>query len=252
MIFFNDIFPHFISIKFSGAFYTIKLISNLRVVSLNTNYCPKENFWLIINSTDPNKQLEWLGNVLQLSEDNNEKVRESYAFRLIYEEFCYNNINQKFKVHIIGHIDPSKCLESWSKNYYRIINRYESTIAGQFFGHTHKDEIKIYYDLNNKTRPVSVAYLAGSVTTASYLNPSYRIYTVDGVYDESSYHVLDHRTVYLNLTDANYYNVTKWRDEYSVKKDLGLTGLYPDDWDSLVNKLLLDLDGLLASKIYRY
>ena len=51
------------------------LNSKLRLVSLNTNYCPKENFWLIINSTDPLGQLEWLGKVLQYSEDNNEKVK---------------------------------------------------------------------------------------------------------------------------------------------------------------------------------
>jgi sphingomyelin phosphodiesterase len=45
-----------------------------RLISLNTNYCPKENFWLIINSTDPLGQLEWLSRTLQESEDKNEKV----------------------------------------------------------------------------------------------------------------------------------------------------------------------------------
>lgn len=81
-------------------------------------------------------------------------------------------------MHIIGHIDPSKCLNSWSRNYYAIVNRYESTITGQFFGHTHKDEIKIFYDMVNTSRPVGVAYIAPSVTTESYLNPSYRVYKI--------------------------------------------------------------------------
>ena len=51
-----------------------KLCFCTRLISLNTNYCPKENFWLIINSTDPLGQLEWLSKTLQDSEDNNEKV----------------------------------------------------------------------------------------------------------------------------------------------------------------------------------
>ena len=59
----------------SGAFYTIKLFDKLRLISLNTNYCPKENFWLFINSTDPLDQLKWLSETLQKSEDNGEIVK---------------------------------------------------------------------------------------------------------------------------------------------------------------------------------
>ncbi len=109
--------------------------------------CPSLNFWLFINTTDPLGQLQWLANLLQHSEDNNEKV------------------------HIIGHIDPNGCLSSWSSNYYRIINRYENIIRGQFFGHTHFDEFELFYDLNNTTRATNIAYLAPSVTTQSFMNP---------------------------------------------------------------------------------
>jgi sphingomyelin phosphodiesterase len=169
------------------------LLPKLKLISLNTNYCPKENFWLFINSTDPLGQLQWLANTLQEAEDNDEKV------------------------HIIGHIHPFNCLDSWSKNYYKIVNRYESTIVAQIFGHSHKDEFRLTYDLNNKTRPTTVAYLAPSVTTSSYLNPGYRVYLVDGSYKKPSFRVLDYYNVYLNLTEANIYNQTKWRFEYSAK-----------------------------------
>nr|DBA32293.1 TPA: hypothetical protein GDO54_000096 [Pyxicephalus adspersus] len=80
-------------------FYTVKIGSGLRLVSLNMNYCSTDNFWLLINFTDPAGQLQWLVNVLQEAENNHEKV------------------------HIIGHIPPGLCLKSWSWNYYRIINR---------------------------------------------------------------------------------------------------------------------------------
>ncbi len=46
----------------------------LRVVSLNMNFCARENFWLMVNSTDPANQLQWLVHILQASEDKGEKV----------------------------------------------------------------------------------------------------------------------------------------------------------------------------------
>jgi sphingomyelin phosphodiesterase len=157
------------------------------------NYCPLLNFWLFINSTDPLGQLKWLANTLQESESKGEKV------------------------HLIGHIHPSGCMESWSLNYYRIVNRYESTIVGQFFGHTHKDQFELFYDLNNYSRPVGMAYITGSVTTFSLVNPGYRIYVVDGNYSQSTWQVLDHENYITNLTEANLIGKPVWKKEYSAK-----------------------------------
>ncbi len=50
-------------------------------------------------------------------------------------------------------------------------SRYESTITGQFFGHTHVDEFQMFYDEDTLTRPLSVAFIAPSVTTYVNLNP---------------------------------------------------------------------------------
>lgn len=50
----------------------------LRVVSLNMNFCARENFWLLVNSTDPGNQLQWLVHILQASEDKGEKVKTPY------------------------------------------------------------------------------------------------------------------------------------------------------------------------------
>lgn len=57
-----------------GGFYTVEIQPGLRVVSLNTNFCARENFWLMVNSTDPANQLQWLVHILQTSEDKGEKV----------------------------------------------------------------------------------------------------------------------------------------------------------------------------------
>lgn len=65
--------------------------------------------------------------------------------------------------------------------------RYEGTIAGQFFGHKHFDLWEIFYDKDDFKRPVSVAYVAPSLTTYVHLNPGYRIYEIDGFYAGSSW-----------------------------------------------------------------
>jgi sphingomyelin phosphodiesterase len=163
------------------------------VISINSNYCPIDNFWLLINSTDPSNQLDWLAKTLQNSENIGEKV------------------------HILGHINPSACLGSWAENYYRIINRYESTITGQFFGHTHNDEFEVFYDLQNSTRAVGVAFISASSTTFSFRNPGYRILEFDGLYNESSWQLLDHRNFYMNLTETNLLKKPAWREEYTAK-----------------------------------
>ncbi|CAF0859159.1 unnamed protein product [Adineta ricciae] len=211
-----------------GAFYTTVVRPGLRVISLNMNYCSAENFWLFINSTDPLEQLQWMINWLQYAEDHGEKV------------------------HIIGHIPPKACLASFSWNFHKIVNRYENTISGQFYGHTHNDEFFINYDELDPKRPVSMGYITPSLTTFSNLNPGYRVYKIDGYYPDSSYWVLDHRTVIMNLTATNLYNRTIFVDEYDARYAYQMDNLFPDDWHNFVQRLEIDMDGPLMSLVYQY
>lgn len=138
-------------------------------------------------------------------------------------------------MHIIGHIPPGHCLKSWSWNYYRIVTRYENTLAGQFFGHTHVDEFEVFYDEETLSRPLSVAFLAPSATTYIGLNPGYRVYQIDGNYSGSSHVVLDHETYILNLTQANEVGATpRWQLLYRARETYGLPNALPAAWHDLV------------------
>jgi len=44
--------------------------------------------------------------------------------------------------------------ETESDEVFLIFYRYEATIVGQFFGHTHDDEFELFYDLNNASRAI--------------------------------------------------------------------------------------------------
>jgi sphingomyelin phosphodiesterase len=91
-----------------------------------------------------------------------------------------------------------------------------------------------------------------SITTSSYLNPSYRVYSIDGDYPGSSYWTLDHRTVIMNLTATNMYNRTIFIDEYDARDAYQMENLFPNDWNNLVQRLENDLDGPLMGLVYQY
>lgn len=196
-----------------GGFYTFSPFPGFRIVSLNSNYGASLNWWLFLNDTDPQGQLQWLADVLQDAEDKGEKVQ------------------------ILSHFPPGETLKAFSWNYYRLVNRYESTIVGQFHGHTHKDEFQVFYDLQNRSRAVGVSYIGGSVTPYSELNSAYRIYTLDGNYPGSSWEVLDYTHYYFDLAKANKGLATSWRKEYSPKEGYQMKNLYPEEWDRLIYRM---------------
>lgn len=199
-----------------GAFYSVLVRPGFRIISLNMNYCNNKNWWLALNSTDPVKELQWFIYELQSAEFNKEKV------------------------HVIGHIPPghSDCLKVWSKNYYSIINRYENTITAQFFGHTHYDEFEVFYDKEDMSRAVNIAYIGPSVTPYYDLNPGYRIYYIDGDHDKTTRAVVDHETWVMNLEEANLYNYPRWYREYTTRKAFHMPSLVPQEWDNLLNRMV--------------
>ncbi|KAL0851184.1 hypothetical protein ABMA28_007036 [Loxostege sticticalis] len=198
-----------------GAFYSVLVRPGFRIISLNMNYCNNKNWWLLMNSTDPATELQWLIYELQTAEFSGEKV------------------------HIIGHIPPghSDCLKIWSRNYYAIVNRYEATITAQFFGHTHFDEFEVFYDPNDLGRATSIAYVGPSVSPYYDLNLGYRIYYVDGDHPETTRQVIDHETWIMNLKEANQFGYPIWYKLYSARASYRMNALRPQDWDRFIDNM---------------
>jgi sphingomyelin phosphodiesterase len=93
-------------------------------------------------------------------------------------------------------------------------------------------------------------YIGPSLTSESFLNPGYRIFSMDGDYPGSSYWVLDHRTVIMNLTASNMYNKTIFVDEYDARDVYQMKNLFPEDWNNLIERMQNDIDGPLMSSVY--
>lgn len=221
-------------------FYATKVKPNLKLVSLNTNFCHSTNLWLYINSTDPGNQLQWLIHELQISEFLDEKV------------------------HIIGHIPPGSddCLEQWSKNFNKIIRRFKNTVTGQFYGHTHNGAFEIFHELplNNLPsttatqqefafpEPVSVDFIAPSTTTFVGVNPGFRVFTID---PKQNYTPTDFETHYMNLTQANLQSQRPdgtidftveptWTNRGSFCKSFDIPNLSPKTLQKLMQDILVE------------
>ena len=182
-----------------GSYSVLYPGGNLRIISFNTNFYYKENFWLYEETmqSDPNGQLAWLVTELDAAETAGERVW------------------------LAGHI-PMACGDAFhdGSNYFnQIIQRYEATIAATFYGHTHKDEFEIAYsDNSNPTADTAtmMSYIAPALTPTSG-NPTFRVYSVDPV----TFGVLDFEVYIANMSDPTYQTKPTWEKYYSAKEVYG-------------------------------
>ncbi|KAK5797708.1 hypothetical protein VI817_003999 [Penicillium citrinum] len=173
--------------------------SNLRLISFNTNLYYKENFWLYEKAmeTDPNGQLRWLVTELSAAEAAGERVW------------------------LLGHMPMGSgdTFHDGSNYFNQIIQRYEATIAGVFYGHTHKDEFEISYSNYTDQSAESatmMSYIAPAMTPTSG-NPTFRVYSVDPV----TFSVLDFTVYIANMSNPSYQKNPTWEKYYSAKETYG-------------------------------
>ncbi|KAF7318988.1 Sphingomyelin phosphodiesterase [Mycena chlorophos] len=168
---------------FSGSYSTTVPGTNLRIISINTVYWYKQNFWLYDSDTplaDPRDILAFLAKELQSAEVAGNRVW------------------------IIGHMPPG-CEDALSdqSNYYdQIIQRYHGIIAGQFFGHTHYDQFEIAYsDYTHRTAEtaINVAWIAPALTPRSG-NPAFKVYDVD----PETYDIMDAKVYIADMANPKY------------------------------------------------
>ncbi|KAK7465530.1 hypothetical protein VKT23_005504 [Stygiomarasmius scandens] len=159
------------------AAYSVKRVDGLRVISLNTDLWYRANYFNYINMTDPDVSgmLRMLTDELQEAEDAGDRVW------------------------IIGHVltgwDGSNPLQNPTNLFYQIVDRFSPhVIANIFFGHTHEDQMSIFYQ-NNATdisaeTALALAWMGPSITPLTNLNSGFRVYEVDS----ATFEVMDAHT----------------------------------------------------------
>uniref|UniRef100_A0A0W0GDV1 Calcineurin-like phosphoesterase domain-containing protein n=1 Tax=Moniliophthora roreri TaxID=221103 RepID=A0A0W0GDV1_MONRR len=184
----------------SGSYSTIVSGTNLMIISLNTVYWYKLNFWLYDSNQqqpDPNGILSFLVSQLQAAEDAGQRAW------------------------IIGHMPPgiADTFDDQSNYYDQVVQRYKNTIAGQFFGHTHADEFEIAYsDYNKRTKDTAtgIVWIAPALTPRSG-NPAFKVYDID----PDTYEVMDAKVYSADLNDPNFQTTPNWALLYSARTTYG-------------------------------
>ncbi|TDL22142.1 sphingomyelin phosphodiesterase [Rickenella mellea] len=184
----------------SGSYALVVPGTNLMIVSVNTQYWYKQNFWLYDSDklqNDPNGIFAFMVQALQAAEDAGQRAW------------------------IIGHmpLGKSDALFDQSNYYDQVVNRYKNTIAAQFFGHSHKDQFEIAYsDYSAQTvaNAVSIAYIAPALTPTSG-NPAFKIYDID----PDTYEVMDARVYMTDVSSPTFQQTPTWQEYYSARDSYG-------------------------------
>lgn len=114
--------------------------------------------------------------------------------------------------------DGSNPLLNPTNLFYQIVDRYSPhVIANIFFGHTHEDQVMIYYANNGTVQTsenaVTVGWIGPSVTPLTNLNSGFRMYEVD----TGSFEIYEAYTWFSNVSSFPNLNASKTGPTYQIE-----------------------------------
>ncbi|KAG9308606.1 sphingomyelin phosphodiesterase [Chiua virens] len=191
------------------AAYSVQRPDGLRIISIDTDIWYRDNYFGYIDSEDPDPfgVLRFLTDELQAAEDAGDRVW------------------------IIGHVlagwDGSAAQSNPTNLFYQIVDRFSPhVIANIFWGHTHQDQLSIFYANNgtamNADTALAVSWIGPSITPLTNLNSGFRMYEVDS----ATFDVLDSYTwispvnEFPALDNQTEYGPT-YQLEYSAREAYG-------------------------------
>ena len=125
-----------------GGYYST-VDDGIRFLMVNCILCNGGNPYWVENPNDPLGQFAWIEMQLRIAEAKGEKV------------------------YVVGHIPfgHEGSSEECSLRYKALVDRFANTIRGQFFGHTHNDEMKLNTAFFDNEEVTGVMFIAPSITT---------------------------------------------------------------------------------------
>ncbi|KAI1623540.1 sphingomyelin phosphodiesterase [Exophiala viscosa] len=200
--------------------YATTTAQGLRVISLNSDFWYKANIFNYVNvsNPDPSGILKWLADELSACERRGQRAW--------------------IIAHVLSGYDGSAPLPNPTALFYSIVRRFSpATIAAIFFGHTHQDQLQIFYDflpsslqtgsdtgkpstLRDTTlvdfdSPLQVSYIGPSITPLTGLNSGYRVYQVDA----KTFSVMGAQTYIANISNSLAWKKPVWEFEYDTRKE---------------------------------
>lgn len=192
-----------------GAYSVSAHDGKLQVITFNTDFWFLTNIYNYVDMTNPDL---------------------SGAFKFLISELEAAEAAGQ-RVWIIGHVpsgyDGSSTVDNPSTLFYSIVQRFSPhVIAAIFFGHTHSDQMNLYYDapvhgniaLKNQSNatftPINAAWIGPSIVPISTDNPAWRYYDIDS----KTFSVINSYTYFSNISDTSSWTEPVWQFEYSARE----------------------------------
>ncbi|KAG1858059.1 Metallo-dependent phosphatase-like protein [Suillus subalutaceus] len=158
----------------------VKRADGLRVISLDTNLWYRSNYFNYINSSEPDVSgiLRFLTDELQDAEDAGDRVW--IIGHVISGWDGYNSLPHPTNLYVRS-LDVKFILRGAD---VPSVDRFSPhVIANIFWGHTHEDQLSIFYANNGTNMSAetaqAVSWTGPSVTPLNNLNSGFRVYEVD-------------------------------------------------------------------------
>ncbi|OAP58414.1 hypothetical protein AYL99_07504 [Fonsecaea erecta] len=212
----NDTEAEFARTHFGA--YATTTAQGLRVISINSDFWYKENifnYWNVTNP-DPSGILKWVADELSACERRGQRAW--------------------IIAHVLSGYDGSASMPNPTALFYSIVRRFSpATIAAIFFGHTHQDQVQIFYDYLpssqvtvttrsgpqtlrdttqiDLTKPLQISHIGPSITPLTGLNSGFRIYQIDA----TTFSVMGAQTYFANMSDSLSWTKPVWEFEYDTR-----------------------------------
>jgi hypothetical protein len=183
-------------------YYSARPIQGLRLIGLNTiiwgaTYWPVDG----INQREAgNTQMLWFAEQLKQAAEAGEKV---YVLMHIPPGVDAYAASKGSATPLMWASLPAPGM-TWQDQFLGLINHYSPHVAGLFYGHTHMDELRLFYDRTG-TKVREVAISSPGVTPLDSNNPGFKLV----FFDPKSKELIDFITSYTTPTspewgDASY------------------------------------------------
>ncbi|KAF7370831.1 SER THR protein phosphatase family protein [Mycena sanguinolenta] len=166
------------------AAFMVRRQDGLRIISLNTDLWYK---YVVLRSVANNGFLTYRAGPTTSTTSTSTHRTTPGMLRFLTDEL-QDAEDAGDRVWIIGHVlsgwDGTNPLVNPTNLFYQIVDRFSPhVIANIFFGHTHEDQLSIFY-ANNATNisaenALVASWMGPSITPGSRLNSGFRMYEID-------------------------------------------------------------------------
>jgi len=188
-----------------------KKIDNTKVIAINCQSANPVNWWRLHYLNDPGNQIDFLEHELtELQKVGGKAI-------------------------IISHFSLGDYLDSFSRRYWSLLDRFQDTVRFQFAGHTHNEEFHVHRGILDE-KAINWIFVAGSLTNKSGKNPGFSVIELDAEHLVP----VNIDTYMMNLTLANIEDKANWSHFHNWADSYKVEDLRPSNLRALATRMQTD------------